>query len=190
MPANSRWDLIRGLKGSFQICLRVCWWDSFVPTHIHIFPQIPLHLFIQPQPPSVLSTYLCQFSLPPFFEICYWRFAYVFLTLHSFQLLISKLRTVAWIPVALSIIIVIHYSSSYQFLSTWRFPSACDVLLRYFIQFGSIITLVWFHLFYLHTDVFFNDIEFTSVSVFRSPFRFVLICLAKLHLHIRSVSFH
>ena len=91
-------------------------------------------------------------------------------------------------PSPLSIVIVIHFSSRYQFLSTRLFPSAFDVLLRHFVQFGNIITLVCFHLFYLNADVFFNDIEFTSVSVSRSSFRIVLIYLAKLHLRIRSVS--
>lgn len=34
--------------------------------HMFIFFHIPLLLFIQPLPPSVLSAYLCQFTLPQF----------------------------------------------------------------------------------------------------------------------------
>jgi len=156
--------------------------------HIFVLFQIPLRLFIQPLPLSMLSTYLCQFALPPFSRFvndfpCTFSWSFTIFS-YSFQTTSSCLD-----PSRLSIIIVILFSSRYQFLSTRLFPSACDVLLRHFIPFGSIITLAWFHLFYLHADVFFNDIEFSSVSVSRCPFRLVLIYLAKLHLHIRSVSF-
>jgi hypothetical protein len=92
-------------------------------------------------------------------------------------------------PCSLYIIIFIHFSSRYQFLSTPLFPSACDVLLLHFIRFGSIITLVWFHLFYFYTDIFFNDIELTSLSLSLAlssdPFSFILptyICISALYL--------
>jgi hypothetical protein len=154
----------------FPICLCVCWWDSFISTFIHSFPN-PSPPLYQPLPPSVLSTYQCQFALPPFSRFFIdvsctvsWSFT---IFRHSFRNYLQLLLG--------SQSLDYHYFDSLQFqisvpFHATFFPLACDVLLRHSIQFGSIITLVWFHLFYLHADVFFNDIGFTSVSVCRPPF--------------------
>jgi hypothetical protein len=117
---------------------------------VHIYVSSPCHNFR-----DLLMTFHVRFPDPSQFSITHSETTYFCLD-----------------PSPLSIIIVIHFSSRYQFLSTRLFPSAFDVLLRHFVQFGNIITLVCFHLFYLHADVFSNDIEFISVSVFCSSFRF------------------